>query len=87
MVDELGDRHLHAVALGNRFKVDASPVQALPVITMDPEAMAHADRPADGADVIGVGGPLCYGGPRSSAYVCYGTTNTGTLPSARTSDV
>jgi hypothetical protein len=27
------------------------------------------------------------GGPRSSAYVCYDTTNAGTLPSARTSDV
>ena len=29
--------------LGNRLKVDASPVQALPVFAMDPQAMAHAD--------------------------------------------
>jgi hypothetical protein len=45
-------------ALGNRFKVDPSPVQAFPVVAMDPHAVAHADRPADRADVIGVGGPL-----------------------------
>jgi hypothetical protein len=30
---------------------------------MDPQAMAHADRPANRADMIGIGGPLCHDGP------------------------
>ena len=39
-VDELGNGELLAVALRDRFEVDASPVQALPVLAMDPQAMA-----------------------------------------------
>jgi hypothetical protein len=50
-----------SLTLGYRFKVDPSPVQALPVLAMDPQAMAHADRPANRADMIGVDGPLSHG--------------------------
>jgi hypothetical protein len=47
-----------------------SPMQALPVLAMDPESMAHADRPADRADVIGIGGSLRHGDLRRELVNC-----------------